>query len=132
MTTRIPLHRDSIGGVVQPYAWQWQGQSYAIATETLGNGSPVLLLPAMSTVSSRSELREIALRLATRFQVTAIDWLGFGDSDRPSIQYSPQVFDRLLQDFVGDRFTTPPAVIAAGHAAGYALRQASLWSKIAL
>ncbi|MBD2089007.1 alpha/beta hydrolase [Microcoleus sp. FACHB-1515] len=131
MTTQL-RQQDNIGGEVRPYSWQWQDQTYTIATETLGQGRPVLLLPAMSTVSSRSELRESAQRLAAHFQVTAIDWLGFGDSDRPPLQYNPALFDRLLQDFVGDRFTQPPAVLAAGHGAGYALRQSSLWSKLVL
>ena len=118
---------------MQSYRWRWHDREYSIATETLGQGAPVLLLPAMSTVSSRrSELRELAQRLAPEFQVTAIDWLGFGDSDRPPISYGPEVFDRLLQDFVRDRFTASVAVVAAGHAAGYALRQADLWSHIVL
>ncbi len=120
----------NLGGTVQSYRWRWHDREYSIATETLGQGAPVLLLPAMSTVSSRSELRELAQRLASAFQVTAIDWLGFGDSDRPPISYSPEVFDQLLRDFVRDRFTTSVAVVAAGHAAGYALRQADLWSRI--
>lgn len=76
----------------QSYDWQYQGKNvtcakraYGIAYETLGQGSPVLLLPAFSTVSSRTKMVGIAQILAPQFQVITLDWLGFGESDRPPI-----------------------------------------------
>jgi hypothetical protein len=68
-----------LNGTVTTYDWQWQGQPLLITYETLGTGDPVLLLPAFSTVSSRSELTILAQRLATCYQVTVLDWPGFGD-----------------------------------------------------
>ena len=73
----------SISAQRQFYKWLYQGQSLTIAYEILGQGSPVLLLPAFSTVSSRTELAGIAQILSPHFQVIALDWLGFGESDRP-------------------------------------------------
>jgi hypothetical protein len=35
-----------IGGVVQKYTWTWEGRPLSIIYETLGEGTPVLLLPA--------------------------------------------------------------------------------------
>ena len=111
-----------MGGTRQQYPWSHGGQTVAIVYEVLGAGTPVLLLPAFSTVSSRAEMAGIAQILAQHFQVIALDWPGFGDSDRPSIQYGPALYRQLLQDFVRDCVDQPVAVIAAGHAAGYAIQ----------
>lgn len=132
-----------IGGTVHTFQWQWQDQSFAIAYETRGSGSPVLLLPAFSTVSTRGEMQGIAEQLAPHFQVVAMDWLGFGQSVprsvaqaiRPSLDYRPALYRQLLQDFVRVHFQQPIAVVAAGHAAGYAMQaaqQPNLVSKLVL
>ncbi len=135
MTTTLMPKAAQIGGTVQTFQWQWQNQSFAIAYETLGSGTPVLLLPAFSTVSTRGEMQGIAEQLAPHFQVVAIDWLGFGQSDRPALNYQPTLYRQLLQDFVRSQFHQPIAVVAAGHAAGYAMQaaqQPNLFSKLVL
>lgn len=136
MTTTLMPKSAQIGGTVHTFQWQWQDQSFAIAYETRGSGSPVLLLPAFSTVSTRGEMQGIAEQLATHFQVVAMDWLGFGQSDRPALNYQPSLYRQLLQDFLQSQFDQPIAVIAAGHAAGYAMQVAQQtpcpWSKMVL
>jgi pimeloyl-ACP methyl ester carboxylesterase len=126
----------NFNGTVQQYYWRWQNQEYSVTYETLGQGSPILLLPAFSTVSTRHEMDEIAHILAKNYQVTILDWLGFGDSARPSLNYQPEIYHQLLQDFVTGIFREPIIIIAAGHASGYALKVAqnkpNLVSKIAL
>lgn len=109
---------------VQSYNWLHQSKTVTIAYETLGQGSPVLLLPAFSTVSSRTELTGIAQILAPHAQVIALDWLGFGESDRPRLEYNRSLYHQLLQDFVRDCCPHPLAIVAAGHAAGYAMQLA--------
>jgi pimeloyl-ACP methyl ester carboxylesterase len=103
------------------YQWNWQGQSLSIAYETQGTGSPILLLPAFSTVSSRTEMSVLADRLQSQFQVTLVDLPGFGDSARPRLDYAPPLYRQFLADFVRDTYSSPVMIIAAGHAAGYAL-----------
>lgn len=127
-TTSVPTSTSSastgmgIGGNVQEYLWTWEGQQLPIPYETLGEGSPVLLLPAFSTVSTRAEMRSLAERLAPEFQVTVPDWPGFGQSPRPPLDYRPALYHQFLQDFIRAIFQTPIAVVAAGHAAGYTMR----------
>ncbi|MGV2827786.1 alpha/beta fold hydrolase [Myxosarcina sp. GI1(2024)] len=113
-----------IGGKVERYTWNWQGKAYQVVYETIGQGNSILLLPAFSTVSSRSEMKAIARILSSQYRVTALDWLGFGESDRPAVYYKPDLFSKLLQDFVAAVFQEEITTIASGHAAGYALQLA--------
>lgn len=114
----------SISAQRQTYQWLHQGRSHNIAYDIQGQGSPVLLLPAFSTVSSRTELTGIAQILAPHFQVITLDWLGFGESDRPKIQYNRALYQTLLQAFVQECCPQPLTLVAAGHAAGYAMHLA--------
>jgi pimeloyl-ACP methyl ester carboxylesterase len=107
------------------YQWSWQGQSLSIAYETEGTGKPILLLPAFSTVSSRTEMSGLAALLKSQFQVTTVDFPGFGDSARPRLDYAPPLYRQFLADFIRDIYPSIVTIIAAGHAAGYALNLAA-------
>ena len=125
MTTVIDsqtIINSGIGGKVDRYIWHWQEKQYRVVYETIGQGTPVLLLPAFSTVSSRGEMKGIAQILASQYQVTVLDWLGFGESECPPVDYNPVLFQELLQDFGAKFFNSPIILIAAGHASGYALK----------
>lgn len=121
---------------VKKYLWNWEGTAIEIIYETRGQGNSVLLLPAFSTVSTREEMRPLAELLASNFQVVSLDWPGFGESSRPRLDYQPQLYHQFLKDFVASIFNIPVAVVAAGHAAGYAIELAQskpdVWSKIVL
>ncbi|NJR62230.1 MAG: alpha/beta hydrolase [Cyanobacteria bacterium CRU_2_1] len=136
MTALVNNPATQIGGDAKTFNWVWQSQTYSITYETRGDGSPILLLPAFSTVSSRSEMRGLADHLSSQFQVVALDWLGFGQSSRPALDYNSALYQQLLQDFVAATFDEPVSVIAAGHAAGYVMQLAqqhpAVWSQIIL
>lgn len=108
----------------QEYLWNYDNQAIAVAYQTVGQGMPLLLLPAFSTVSSRDEMQGMAERWADRFEVVALDWPGFGESDRPGVQYGPEFYHQFLADFVTAVFPGPVAIVAAGHGAGYAMKLA--------
>ncbi len=126
-------HPD-LNASLQSYSWRWQGNTIVATYEVLGTGQPILLLPALSTISSRDELRGLAAYLAQKHQVFLLDWIGFGDSDRPNMAYSPAVYKAFLRDFVQTTFKGPIVVMAAGHSAGYVmeLAQKHLWSWVVL
>ena len=125
-----------IGGKSDRYNWHYLGKQYQVVYETIGQGNPILLLPALSTVSSRTEMNGIANLLASQYEVTVLDWLGFGESPCPSVDYSPALLQQLLEDFVQSVFNSPIIAVAAGHSSGYALKLAqnnpNLVSKIIL
>jgi pimeloyl-ACP methyl ester carboxylesterase len=123
MSTDLLSPAVGIGGVVQEYLWNWENQQLRVVYETLGTGSPILLLPAFSTVSMRSEMGELAKLLSPHFQVVAVDWLGFGESWRASLDYRPELYQQFLQDFVKSIFIRNCSN-GAGHAAGYVLQLA--------
>jgi pimeloyl-ACP methyl ester carboxylesterase len=108
----------------QVYEWQWLNQTLSIGYDRRGEGSPILLLPAFSTVSSRKEWEAVAQVLSAAYQVTCVDWPGFGDSSKAEIAYNPILYEAFLPEFVSACFDQPLTVVAAGHAAGYALHLA--------
>ncbi|MBE9009243.1 alpha/beta hydrolase [Pseudanabaenaceae cyanobacterium LEGE 13415] len=113
-----------IGGTVHEHHWSYKGKPLTLVYEVMGEGKPILLLPALSSVSSRSEMRGLAKQLADQYQVYAIDWIGFGDSSRPAVQYTPALYETCLRSFVQTMFSEPVVVIAAGHSAGYVMELA--------
>jgi pimeloyl-ACP methyl ester carboxylesterase len=105
-------------------AWTWRGKSVDLGFDTAGQGPTVLLLPALSSISTRREMRPLQERLSARYRTVAIDWPGFGEQARPALPWTPEAYAAFL-GFVF-RAVTPSAhaVIAAGHGATYALAHA--------
>lgn len=133
----LDIPQDSTPTTIHTYQWRWHGQPLTVVYETAGKGEPILLLPAFSTVSSRTEMSGLAAHLRSQFQVTTVDFPGFGDSARPPLDYAPPLYRQFLADFLRDIYGSDPVMmIAAGHAAGYALdlaaRLPSLVSKLIL
>jgi pimeloyl-ACP methyl ester carboxylesterase len=127
---------DSTVSAVRTYIWNWQNTPVTVAYEVIGEGKPLLLLPAFSSVSSRDEMRGVAERLSPYFQVFTLDWVGFGESSRPPFKYDSKIYHKFLNQFVAKMFSEPVVVIAAGHAAGYVMQMAqrspSPWAWIVL
>lgn len=122
------------GGVVETLDLQLGGRRLKIVTERRGpKGAPVwLLLPALSTVSSRSEWQPLVAAVHDRIQLVSFDWPGFGDSDRPALTYDAALLrsslDAVLTDLTA-RHPGPITVVAVGHSAAVALALASEWSE---
>jgi pimeloyl-ACP methyl ester carboxylesterase len=113
----MQIHRDHID-------WSWQGAPVHLGVTRMGAGPTVLLLPALSSISTRSEMRPLQERLAAAFTTIAIDWPGFGDAPRPAIRWQPDVYRAFLADVLEQAVERPLATVAAGHAAGYCLNAA--------
>jgi pimeloyl-ACP methyl ester carboxylesterase len=114
------------------YRWSCRGQSLSIAvTDSGGSGPAWLLLPALSTISSRHEWRAYSegVIAASRARgdgdqpprFISVDWPGFGDSDRPRLPYSAALLAQFLTDVRRDCCPDDCGLIAAGHGAGIAL-----------
>lgn len=56
--------------------WTWTDKKITVGIDTAGNGRSVVLLPALSSISTRAEMRPLVERLASAFRVTAVDCRG--------------------------------------------------------
>jgi pimeloyl-ACP methyl ester carboxylesterase len=100
------------------------GCEVTLGLEEAGTGPSVVLLPALSSISTREEMHPLLERLASSFHVVNIDWPGFGGYQRPRFDWSPKVLSGFLEWFLTEVVPLPHGIIAAGHAATYALHQA--------
>jgi pimeloyl-ACP methyl ester carboxylesterase len=108
----------------QEIDWSWQGQRVHLGITTLGAGPTILLLPALSSISSREEMRPLQTLLSRSYTTIAVDWPGFGDRPRLFVNWRPDAYRAFLQHILAELAPKPLATIAAGHAAAYALQQA--------
>jgi len=76
--------------------WSWEGQEIRVGYDRLGVGPTVVLLPALSSISTRREMRPLQERLASDFATIATDWPGFGNEPRPSISWQPAAYTAFL------------------------------------
>jgi pimeloyl-ACP methyl ester carboxylesterase len=105
--------------------WTNGGVPIELGFDRLGDGPRVLLLPALSSISTRREMRPLQERLAGRFATIALDWPGFGDAPRPPVTWTPSVYVEYLRHVLTEVAPQPFATVAAGHAAGYVLQAAA-------
>jgi pimeloyl-ACP methyl ester carboxylesterase len=104
--------------------WNWHGETIRLGAEAVGSGPKLLLLPALSSISTRHEMRPLQQRLAQRYATVCVDWPGFGDSARPQVDWTPEAYSTFLNFVLAEVAPQPHAIIAAGHAASYVLKGA--------
>jgi pimeloyl-ACP methyl ester carboxylesterase len=112
----MQLHHDRID-------WNWQGNAITVGVTHKGDGPAILMLPALSSISTRGEMLPLQERLAGEFATVALDWPGFGDAPRPAVRWQPDAYRAFLADVLAQ--VHPFATVAAGHAAGYCLAAAA-------
>jgi pimeloyl-ACP methyl ester carboxylesterase len=104
--------------------WSWQDKTIEVGVDSQGKGSPVLMLPARSSISTRTEMRPLAEQLASAFTTISVDWPGFGDKPRPSVAWNPEAYRTFLKRVLQE-FPKLAATIAVGHGAAYLLGHAA-------
>jgi pimeloyl-ACP methyl ester carboxylesterase len=104
--------------------WSWQGEPLRQGIRRIGAGPTILLLPALSSISTREEMRPLQELLSTTYATVSVDWPGFGDGPKPFIDWRPDAYRAFLDHVLAQVAPKPIATIAAGHAAAYVLQQA--------
>jgi pimeloyl-ACP methyl ester carboxylesterase len=104
-----------------------------------GQGEPLVLVHGIYAGASSYEYRHVFDRLAQDFRVYALDLLGFGLSARPSITYTPVLYEELIEDFVRQVVggaDHPVNVVASTLGAAFTVRAAAerpgLFSRLVL
>src|SRR5262249_44000885 len=105
--------------------WNWRGKTIRLGADSSGAGPKVLLLPALSSISTRREMHPLQERLAPRYSTLSVDWPGFGDAARPQVAWTPDAYAAFLASLLTSMASRPHALIAAGHAAAYVRQHAA-------
>lgn len=77
-----------------------------------GSGRPLVLLHSINAAASAYEMRPLFLAFRGQRPVYALDWSGYGFSDRADRAYSPQFFRDALAEFLSAEVREPADVIA--------------------
>ena len=77
----LPCQRLSVYVWTDYLAWNWKGKAIRVGYDLLGKGPTLLLLPALSSISTRHEMRPLQERLASAFSTITIDWPSSKDTD---------------------------------------------------
>jgi pimeloyl-ACP methyl ester carboxylesterase len=103
--------------------WRLGGRTFGLGCDWSGQGPRVLLLPALSSISTRREMGPLQERLSANYQTVAADWPGFGDQPRPPYDWQPVNYANFLTYLI-ESLRPLHAVIAVGHAAAFTLAHA--------
>ena len=141
MTRSLKTMQQQIGGVLEPLWFSSANREIRLIIERRGpeEGPLYLLLPALSTISSRSEWKDFAQSLGNQYHIVSFDWPGFGDSERPKVNYNIEILKQALRAVLQHLEKFKPkqiTLVAAGHSASVALALATEssenWTKLIL
>jgi pimeloyl-ACP methyl ester carboxylesterase len=102
--------------------WLWRG--HRVRYTTLGSGPPVVLLHGIHAAASSFEMRQVFEPLSHTHTVYALDWLGFGKSERPPVRYDGHLYASLLADFLREVVQAPCVVVASSLSGAHAVTAA--------
>lgn len=79
----------------------WEGCHYAFFTRP-GEGRPLLFLHSINAVAAAHEMRPLVQRFqrSTQRPLYALEWFGFGHSDRPDVDYTPELLEDQLEHWL--------------------------------
>ncbi len=109
----------------QTLSFTLAGRALTLPMDRIGEGSPALLLPALSSISTREEMRPLATRLAARHRCLVPDWPGFGAQPRARMPLAPDTLHAFLDALLAQAPGPYALGVAAGHAAGYLVAAAA-------
>jgi pimeloyl-ACP methyl ester carboxylesterase len=121
-------------GEERRYPWKYGDVFYQV--KGAREAKPLVLIHSFAPGASSFEWRKNVDSLAEQFRVYALDLLGFGLSDRPTIDYTAETYTDLLGDFLKEVIGQPAIVVAHGLSGAYtvmcAYRRPQLFEKLIL
>ncbi|MDB9525999.1 alpha/beta fold hydrolase [Oscillatoria sp. CS-180] len=93
---------------LEKQVWMWRG--YRICHVVQGTGQPLVLIHGFGA-SIGHWRKNIPVLAAAGYQVHAIDLLGFGESDKPGIDYAIETWESLLQDYWREHIGHPAVFV---------------------
>jgi pimeloyl-ACP methyl ester carboxylesterase len=97
----------------------WRGVHYAYYHRP-GTGTPLVFLHGINAAASAHELRPLVLALQreTERPLFALEWLGFGHSDRPDTSYTPELLEDQLEHWLDRVLRAADGVDVVGYSLG--------------
>ncbi|MFL5628197.1 MAG: alpha/beta fold hydrolase [Ktedonobacteraceae bacterium] len=109
-------------GEARLYRWRQGHIFYKILGDK--DAPPLVMLHAPDLGASAYEMRKIVGALARDYRVYALDLLGFGLSDHPSIDYTGETYIAMCHDFLAQVVGQPATLLASGLSCNYAVQVA--------
>jgi pimeloyl-ACP methyl ester carboxylesterase len=103
---------------VAPQDFHWRGHRIAVYQD--GSGPDLLLIHSINAAASAFEMREPFQLLRNHYRVHALDLLGYGNSDRPPLTFTADLYVDLIGDYL-QSIGRPTIVIASSLAAAYSI-----------
>ena len=123
MTETLAGELDTVlTGEERRYPWKYGDMFYEVKGAT--DAKPLVLIHGFSPGASSYEWRKNIDNLSQQFRVYALDLLGFGLSDHPAIDYTPETFTDLIHDFIREAVGKPAVVVAHGLSCAYVIASA--------
>jgi pimeloyl-ACP methyl ester carboxylesterase len=115
---------SALGGEARFYPWK-HGRIFYKGSGAGHSGLPVVFVHGIGAGSSSFMWRKNFDALSQNFQVYALDFLGFGFSDKPAAApYSSDLYVELISDFIREIAGRPANIVASSLGAAYAVRVA--------
>ncbi len=120
--TRLPLPTQLAPALDYPVHEMEIMEGKARYYKREGKGTPIVLLHSINAAGSSFEMKPIFERFArtTERPIYALDWFGFGLSDRPPVRYRPGLYQRQLRRFLSEHVKETADVLALSLACEYA------------
>ena len=109
-------------GEERRYPWKYGDLFYQV--KGARDAKPLLLIHGFGPGASSFQWRKNADALSEQFRVYTIDLLGFGLSDHPGVDYTPEIFSDLISDFLREAIGKPAVVVAHGLTCAYVIAEA--------
>jgi pimeloyl-ACP methyl ester carboxylesterase len=109
-------------GEERRYAWKYGDLFYKV--QGARDAKPLVLIHSLSPGASSYEWRKNVETLAEQFRVYALDLLGFGLSDHPTVDYDAELYADLISDFMQETVKQPATIVAHGLSSAYVIAAA--------
>ena len=109
-------------GEERRYPWKYGDIFYQVKGSR--DAKPILLIHGFGPGASSYQWRKNTDALSEQFRVYTVDLLGFGLSDHPAIDYTPETFSDLISDFLREAIGKPAVVVAHGMTCAYVIADA--------
>lgn len=99
------------------YDWRFGKIRY----QKKGKGTPLLFIHDLTIGSSSYEFHRLINNLTEKNEIYTIDLLGYGLSDKPSMTYTNNLYEQLINDFIKNVIGKKTSVVATGESVPFVI-----------